>query len=105
NEPANENVRRGHRKRKFTEKDFQQIEAIYEGLKNTSAAVPGQNVRLGIDRLKAEKDLLVAATLLRMTNDNISQHSSNTSVQELAYIVPEIETVWVNRHFIESKGS
>ena len=57
---------------------FQQIETIYEELKNKSTAVPDQNVCLGIDRLKADKDLLVAATLLRMTNDNISQHSSNT---------------------------
>ena len=57
---------------------LQQIEAIYEELKNTSTAVPDQNVRLGIDRLKTDKDLLVAAALLKMTNDNISQHSSNT---------------------------
>ena len=82
---------------------FQQVEAINEELKNTSAAVPDQNVRLGIDRLNGDKDLPVAATLLRMINDNTSQHSSNTRSMQASK--NSLRSSQVNHHFIESKGS
>ena len=59
-------------------KGYREIEAIYDQIKVISIATPDQEIRLGIDRVNADKDLLVNAIhvhLKTMAEDKETRHS------------------------------
>ena len=57
-------------------KGYREIETIYDEIKVMSIATPDQEIRLGIDRVKADKDLLVNAIQLKtMAEDKETRHS------------------------------
>ena len=57
-------------------KGYREIEAIYDEIKVRSIASPDQEIRLGIDRVKADTDLLVNAIQLKnMADDKDTRHS------------------------------
>ena len=57
-------------------KGYREIEAIYAEIKVISIATPDQEIRLGIDRVNADKDLLVNAIHLKtMAEDKDTRHS------------------------------
>ena len=55
---------------------YREIEAIYDEIKVRSIASPDQEIRIGIDRVKAATDLLVNAIQLKnMADDKDTRHS------------------------------
>jgi hypothetical protein len=57
---------------------LQEIEHIYEEMKMLSTAAPDQTIRMAIDRATADKDLLVAAIILRMTDQHTEQSTTHS---------------------------
>ena len=57
---------------------LQEIEHIYEEMKMLSTAAPDQTIRMAIDRATADKDLLVAAITLRMTDQHTEQSTTHS---------------------------
>ena len=55
---------------------YKEIEAIYDGIKDMSDATPDQDIRVGIDRAMADKDLLVNAIQLRTLGEDRDTHPS-----------------------------
>ena len=55
---------------------YQEIEAIYDEIKVMSVATPDQEIRLGIDRVKADRELLVNAIQMRNKADDVDTHHS-----------------------------
>ena len=55
---------------------YQEIEAIYDEIKVMSVATPDQEIRLGVDRVKADKVLLVNAIQMRYKADDVDTHHS-----------------------------
>ena len=60
------------------EQGLQEIEHIYEEMKMLSTAAPDQTIRMAIDRVTADKDLLVAAITLRMTDQHTEQSTTHS---------------------------
>ena len=64
------------------EQGLQEIEHIYEEMKMLSTTAPDQTIRMAIDRVTADKDLLVAAITLRTPDQHTQQsmtHSHRSS--------------------------
>ena len=57
---------------------LQEIEHIYEEMKMLSTAAPDQTIRMAIDRATADKDLLVAAITIRMTDQHTEQSTTHS---------------------------
>ena len=57
---------------------LQEIEHIYEEMKMLSTAAPDQTIRMAIDRATADKDLLVAAITIRITDQHTEQSTTHS---------------------------
>ena len=55
---------------------YQEIEAIFDEIKVMSVATPDQEIRLGVDRVKVDKVLLVNAIQMRNKADDVDTHHS-----------------------------
>ena len=61
---------------------YQEIEAIYDEINVMSVATPDQEIKLGIDRVKADRELLVNAIQVRSKADDVDTHHSVSNRSE-----------------------